>query len=94
MKEQKSSLIGSSPSPKVAVAIMDAWNARHQVGDKITYIDDDANPVRTTITGQCEIVAGCRCAKVAVNRTCFVPCRRANDVLLLSRTMKCGFFRG
>jgi hypothetical protein len=65
MADRKSSLIGSSPSPKIAVAVMDAWNTRHQVGDRITYIDDDAKLIRTTITGPCEIVFGCRCAKVA-----------------------------
>lgn len=65
MKDQKSTLIGSSPSSKVSSTIIDAWNARHQVGDKITYIADDASLVITTITAPCEIVANCRCAKIA-----------------------------
>jgi hypothetical protein len=47
----KNNFIGSSPFPKISVAIVDAWNARHQVGDKIIFIDDNANSVRPTITG-------------------------------------------
>ena len=65
MKIRKDSSIGSSPSPSIAKAIVDAWNVRHDIGDRITYITDDGEAVNTTVTGKCEIVANCRVARVA-----------------------------
>ena len=65
MKKRKDSSIGSSPSTSIAKAIVDAWNVRHDIGDRITYITDNGEAVSTTITGRCEIVASCRVARVA-----------------------------